>query len=321
MISDEMSGKDDKYTGGGGGKIPPEAMDLNVPWPKNNYDPPTEAEMTRLKQTIANLYNLGYKHIVVNFEIDENLKLPVNSPKEINPVHVSELIDLEKFRDLQLYTRLTIIVNDSSKLMNFNKFQSYFNLISIKPMTEKALQLSIINLNIDLISVNLASKLNFYLKHKIIGQALKKGIKFEVCYNGLIISQSNSQSRKFLISNLVQLIRATRSNGIVISSGCNNAVDVRSLHNIVNFFQTLGLKSKNINQYIANSKLVLVNGTLKLNSYKQLVAVDQDITLINNRKDVLPEDVGHNSIHQYKRTRDKGEDIESLTTKKSKLGH
>lgn len=302
-------------------------VDLNVPWPKNNYDPPSEPELKSLQQTILTLYHLGYRYVAVNFEIDENLKLPVNSPSDINPIKLNQLINLDRYRDLNLYTRLTIIVNDSSKLMNFNKFQTYFNLISIKPMTEKALQLSIINLNIDLISINLASKLNFYLKHKIIGQALKKGIKFEICYNGLISSLSNSLNRKFFISNLIQLVRATRSNGLVLSSGCNNGLDVRPLNNVINFLETLGLKSKNINQYIANSKLVLVNGNLKINSYKQLVAIDDDPTLIHNGKDlntgdsVKPtEDIGHNSIKQFKRNREKDSDIQSIQ-KRVKPGH
>lgn len=271
--------------------------DLNVPWPRNNYEAPKDSEIVNLRNIITSLYSLDVHKIAINFEIDESLRLPVNQPNEINPIKIDQIIDTNKYPGLNIYTRLTIVVNDSSKLVNFNKFQNYFDIIAIKPVLEKALQLSIINLTIDLISVNLNSKLNFYLKHKIVGQAIKKGIKFEVCYDSLI-SSTASINRRLLISNLLQLIRATRSNGLVISSGCTETVNLRSLNNIVNFYETLGLKKNKINQFIENSKYVLMNGRLRINSYKQIVAIDDDAELIDNSKD---DSISNSVITGYKR--------------------
>lgn len=270
--------------------------DLNVPWPNHNYTKLTEEQVTNLRNIIVTLYTFKVFKIAINFEVDESLKLPINQPNEINPIKLDEIIDISKFPGLNIYTRLTIVVNDSSKLINFNKFQNYFDLIAIKPVLEKALQLSIINLSIDLISINLNGKLNYYLKHKIIGQALKKGVKFEICYNDLI-SNSSSINRRFLISNLVQLIRATRSNGLIISSGSTSAINVRSLNNIINFFSTIGLKLNKVNQFLDNSKYVLINGRLRVNSYKQIIAIDDDPELIDNSLD--GED--YNSVANYKK--------------------
>ena len=44
---------------------------------------------------------------------------------------------------------------------------------------KKVLQLSILNLDIDLISINLASKLSFYLKFKTLNNATEKGINLK----------------------------------------------------------------------------------------------------------------------------------------------
>ncbi|CAH6721261.1 ribonuclease P/MRP protein subunit Rpp1p [[Candida] jaroonii] len=258
--------------------------DLNLLWPKSNYDALTPSEITNIKNLIITSYNLGYYNVVINFEVSESLKLPINEPSKLNPIKIKEIIDISKFPDLKVFTRLTVIVNDSSKLINLNKYQNYFDLIAIKPQTEKSLQNSIINLNIDLISIPLDTKLNFYIKHKIVGKALEKGIKFEICY-GPLISSTSTLTRKLMISNIVQLIRATRSNGLIISSGSKNPINLRSFHNIMNFFQTLGIKLNHINKFDDNAEKALINGRLRINSYKQTVMIDDNVNLYDNSKD------------------------------------
>lgn len=258
--------------------------DLNLLWPKSNYDNLSPSEITNIKNLIITSYNLGYQNVVINFEVSESLKLPINEPSKLNPIKVKDLIDISKFPDLKVFTRLTVIVNDSSKLINLNKYQNYFDIIAIKPQTEKSLQNSIINLNIDLISIPLDTKLNFYIKHKIVGKALEKGIKFEICY-GPLISSTSTLTRKLMISNIIQLIRATRSNGLIISSGSKNPINLRSFHNIMNFFQTLGIKLNHINKFDDNAEKALINGRLRINSYKQTVMIDDNTNLYDNSKD------------------------------------
>lgn len=288
--------------------------DLNVPWPQSNYDPISNEQLISLKNIISTLYSLECRRIAINFEIDEGLKIPINDPSKINPIKIDEIIDIKQFPGLQIFTRLTISVNDSSKLINFNKFQNYFDIISIKPLNEKALQLSILNLNIDLISFNLNTKLNFYLKHKIIGQGVKKGIKFELCYNSLISNTYNSSSRRYFISNLIQLIRATRSNGLIISSGATSAINIRTLPNIMTFLSTIGLKTNQINQFIKNSELVLINGRLRIKSYKQTLVVGDSTDLYDNS---IENPKNNNDLSPYKRPI--GDTEETEDTKKRKL--
>lgn len=93
--------------------------DLNVPWPCLTYNTqPTQQQLEVLKNTIVTLYSLGYTHQAINFSINENVRIPVGTPDLINPINIaylkSELVP--RFPKLKLFTRLTIIVSDPSKL-------------------------------------------------------------------------------------------------------------------------------------------------------------------------------------------------------------
>lgn len=165
------------------------SYDLNIPWPCNNYNTtPNAQQWTDLKNTIITNLQLGVTHQAINFSIDESIKIPFNTPDKINPISVTSILDelKPKFPTLKLFTRVTLIVTDSSKLQGVAKLQNHFDLFAIQPTTEKALQLTILNIECDLISLNLANRLPFFLKFKAIGTGVAKGIKFEINYSQLI---------------------------------------------------------------------------------------------------------------------------------------
>ncbi|KAK6204924.1 RNase P subunit p30-domain-containing protein [Scheffersomyces amazonensis] len=277
--------------------------DLNVPWPVNNYHTkPNQNELNNLKNTIVTLHTLGYTHIAINFQINESIKVPLNQTQLINPIDIDLLkLELSKFPSLKLFTRITIVIYDPAKLQGLTKIQSQFDILAIQPLTEKALQMCVTNLDIDLISFNLGSKLAFYLKHKTIGSAVDKGIKFEICYNHLIsgsIGITNSATnpvenlafvKKNFFNNVLQLIRSSRSKGIIISSGANLPLQARNSEDILILLKTLGLDQSRAKGCITvNPERVLVNGRLRIKSFKQTILVDNSSssnTLTNNDKE------------------------------------
>ncbi|KHC57340.1 ribonuclease P/MRP protein subunit RPP1, partial [Candida albicans P60002] len=119
------------------------SYDLNIPWPVNNYDKsPTLQQLTNLRNIIITNYSLGITHQAINFQISiESVKIPTT---KINPIPINQLLNelLPKFPKLKLFSRLTLIVNDSSKLPQLNKLQNQFDIIAIQPLNEKVLQLS-----------------------------------------------------------------------------------------------------------------------------------------------------------------------------------
>ncbi|ABN67452.2 predicted protein [Scheffersomyces stipitis CBS 6054] len=283
--------------------------DLNVPWPCSTYNTqPTQQQLEVLKNTIVTLYSLGYTHQAINFSINENVRIPVGTPDLINPINIaylkSELVP--RFPKLKLFTRLTIIVSDPSKLQGLAKIQNHFDVLAVQPVNEKALQLCTTNLDIDLVSFNLGSKLPFFLKHKTIGSAIDKGIKFEVCYSTVVSGSigyanvgdsTNVQLiKKNFFNNVLQLIRASRSKGIVVSSGAVQPLQARNGEDILTLLKTLGLDNSRAKSCITlNAERALISGRLRIKSYKQTVIAgnDSDEVLVEKKDPSKPDTLAY----------------------------
>ncbi|KAG7193053.1 uncharacterized protein KQ657_001170 [Scheffersomyces spartinae] len=280
-------------------------FDLNVPWPVSNYNvKPTPQQLTQLINTIATLYTLGYRYVAINFTLDEKIKLP-NGP--INPIDIQLLrARLSKYEGLKLFTRLTLIIHDPSQCQGLAKLQSCFDILAVNPITEKALQLATSNLDIDLVSLNFGSRLPYFLKHKTVGSAIEKGILFEICYSyvisgpaGYTLSQSNDSLnlassalliRKNFFNNVLQLIRASRSRGLVISSGATQPLQARNSVDVITLMKTLGMDHGRAKHFMTkNPENALRNGRLRIKSNKQTVIIDNrgDVLIDNQFEDPL----------------------------------
>lgn len=277
--------------------------DLNVPWPATNYkSQPSAEELTTLYNVIATLYTFGYTHIAINFIVNETVKIPINQPNLINPIKIDEIrahFNEEKYPRFFIFTRLTLIVTDPSRCQNLSKLNNKFDIISVQPTTERSLQLAVSNLDIDLISINMSSRLPFFLKHKPLGNAIERGIKFEITYSNLIMGnagytnmldlQNSSSSligRKNYFSNFLQIIRSSRLRGLIISSGCQLPLQIRNYNDILILFETFGLPI-NVGKkcFIENPENVLVSGRLRIKSFKQSIAIGNEA--VPNSKEVL----------------------------------
>lgn len=263
--------------------------DLNVSWPALAYGAvPSATEITNLHNTISMLYTMGYRYVAINFSISENVRLPLSTPDKLNPIPLADL--RKKFADhegLHLFSRITLIIADPAKCQNILKLNNLacFDIISVQPTTEKALQLTTTNMDIDIVSLPMASRLPFFLKHKTVGQALSRGIKFEICYSGLIAGPAGYESasalgttghisRKIFFGNCLQLIRALRCQGIVFSSGASEPLHVRNHTDILAVMRELGLKTSNAKEgFVKNPEAALVSGRLRIKSNKQTVMV------------------------------------------------
>lgn len=278
--------------------------DLNVQWPAQGYSSPLPSDLTNLRNTIAMLYSFGYRYIAINFTIDENDKIPIKTPEKLNPIPME---DLRKkflgFKGLKLFSRVTLVISDPSKSQSVSRLSSsaMFDLIGVQPTTEKALQLTTTNLDIDIVSLPMGTRLPFFLKHKTVGQAVEKGIKFEICYSGLIAGPAGYESamslgttghisRKNFIGNCLQLIRASRFRGLVFSSGALEPLHVRNDTNVLAIMETLGLKmAKGKEGFSQNPEQCLVAGRLRVKSNKQTVMVGQTIGTTTGASTIIDE--------------------------------
>lgn len=263
--------------------------DLNVPWPAEDYRTvPALEEITCLHNTIAMLYLLGYRYVAVNFVVEESVKLPLSTADKLNPIPMAQLREkFGTFKGLHIFSRITLVILDPAKFQLMLKLTAAaaFDIISVQPTTEKALQLTTTNLDIDLVSLPLTTRLPYFIKHKTAGQALSRGIKFEISYLGMISGKAGYElagvlgvtgqvSRKLFVFNCLQLIRACRSQGIVFSSGAPDPLGVRAPESILALYSLLGLKTSNAKEgFFKNPEAVLVSGRLRVKLHKQSVMV------------------------------------------------
>lgn len=260
--------------------------DLNVLFPVTEFNEKiTSGQLIELKNTINVLIQLNYTHIALNFRptltTSKNNKIKLsNDLNLLNPINIDK--DFKEFKNkIKIFSRITIKVDDPTQCQNISKFQQIFDIVAVEPITEKSLQSAIANLEIDLISFNLQERLPCYMKHKTLCSAIEKGIFFEIKYTDFLSNVNRAQT----ISNVKQIIRASRNRGMIVSSGCNfnKPYQLRNFNNVIPILKMCGIDSNRCNMMFKDWSLkVLLNGRLRCKSYKQTIAIGGDENLIDN---------------------------------------
>jgi ribonuclease P/MRP protein subunit RPP1 len=114
-----------------------------------------------------------------------------------------------------------------------------FDIVAVQPNTESLLLKCCQSSEIDIISLDLAQRLSFPLKTSILSQAVDKGIFFEVNIASIL---KDSLSRRHLIANVGQLVRATRGRNLIFSSGATSAMLLRGPYDLVNLGSIFGIE-------------------------------------------------------------------------------
>lgn len=109
--------------------------------------------------------------------------------------------------------------------------------------------------------------------------AVHRGVLFEVCYSQFVTNSSDARARGTFIANVLELVRATKGRGIVLSSEAKAAaggVGLRAPADIVNLFACWGLgNEKGIEGFGVNPRAVVVNEGLRRRGYRGVVDIVQ----------------------------------------------
>jgi ribonuclease P/MRP protein subunit RPP1 len=106
----------------------------------------------------------------------------------------------------------------------------------------------------------------------MLSEAIKLGKKIEICYGQGILG--DSQSRRNLISNVTQLIRATRARGLIISSEAKAAVACRGPWDAINLAAVWGLgQERGYEAMTKEARSAVVGAQLKRTSFRGVVNV------------------------------------------------
>ncbi|RUS13723.1 RNase P subunit p30-domain-containing protein [Endogone sp. FLAS-F59071] len=224
--------------------------DLNLHYHSANHD--------SMRKSLDLLQHFGYHVVAFNHVVTGKL----------TNAHVNQFQKLEGTWNLQQLSRLTIIVEDlshnyglvglfslmysertrcvvpvlyqlNSSFPCFVYFQNSnnptvnsYDLFAVQPTSEKLFQAACSTYEVDIISLDFSTRLPFYLKHAQVGQAIERGVYFEICYSAGIRGESEEHGRLFgdkkclddglvhIVSNGKSLAQFFISCGFVRVRGC-----------------------------------------------------------------------------------------------------
>ena len=175
---------------------------------------------------------------------------------------------------LQVLRRCTVHLSDPSQNHRLNSISSVYDIVALRPTTEKCLMLACQAFECDLISVDLSIRYPFYFKHTTLAVALQRGMKFEICYGPGILNSDGGASRRNLISNATQLIRATRGRGIIMSSEARRALACRGPADVINMAVLWGLgQERGVEAVGREARSVVMQAEMKRRSHGGVVDV------------------------------------------------
>ena len=210
---------------------------------------------------------VGYNVVALNHTITGKLPAEVAnaipSPLPFNPPS-----------SLTLLRRCTVSLSDPAQNARLATLAAAYDLLALRPLNEKSLGQACHDLECDIISIDLSIRYPFYFKHKMVADAVKRGIKFEICYAPGILAVDGGQARRNLISNATGLIRATRGRGLIISSEARNVLAVRGPADAVNLACVWGLGQERGTEAVGReSRSVVVQARMKRTGYRGVVDV------------------------------------------------
>ena len=208
---------------------------------------------------------MGYDTIALDHALID--KLPAQIVNEIpNP------LPFETPDALHILRRCTLHVADPSQNHRLKSLALAYDILALRPLNKKALEQCCNSLECDLISLDLSTRFPFYFSHTTLSNALQRGIKFEICYGSGILDHSGGSSRRNLISNATQLIRATRGRGLIISSEGKRALACRGPADVINMAVLWGLGQERGTEAVGReARSVVVQAAMKRTSFRGVV--------------------------------------------------
>ncbi|CAG8482967.1 1548_t:CDS:2 [Ambispora gerdemannii] len=246
--------------------------DLNIVYPV------TQSNLNTGMNPQVEPRKIGYQVVAYNYIVSGKKSAKMANPiKKIEAYDIhatasvpssSSLLNNKKSLAIQQLTRLTVIIDDPSQ--NYNIIISTYDVLAVQPMNEKLFQTACNNYDVDIISLELGTRLPFYLKHGTLAKAIERGIYFEICYAPAI---RDSTSRRHLISNAQNLVRVTRGKNLIISSGAQKAMELRGPYDIVNLGTIMGMNQEVSKDCIStNCRAVLYRAMTRRDIHKSVIA-------------------------------------------------
>ncbi|KAF2155803.1 PHP domain-like protein [Myriangium duriaei CBS 260.36] len=231
--------------------------DLNIPW--------TSARDPELPRTLAFLAELGYDVVALNHTLTGKLPaelecaIPSPLPFAIPP-------------KLTILRRLTLPLTTPINNARLRSLASGYDILALRPSDEKNLQSVCSAMDCDIISIDLTQRLGYHFRFKMLADAARRGVRFEICYAGGLVGDSNA--RRNTISNVTGLVRASRGRGLLVTSEAKKTGACRAPWDVVNLLAVWGLKQEIAFEAVSkDARSVVVQAGLKRSGWRGVVDV------------------------------------------------
>ncbi|CAA9957648.1 ribonuclease p complex protein [Pyrenophora teres f. maculata] len=174
---------------------------------------------------------------------------------------------------MRILRRCNIFLTDAASNFRIPQLQQHYDLVAARPTDERTLQQACQNLDVDIISLDLTRRFETHFKFPMLGTAISRGIKIELCYSQGIMSSDPSAKRN-LISNATQIIRVTRGRGLIFSSEAKTVLGIRAPSDIINLASVWGLGSERGRDGLTKEPRSVVEfARLKRQSFKGIIDI------------------------------------------------
>ncbi|KAI8925613.1 RNase P subunit p30-domain-containing protein [Entophlyctis helioformis] len=148
-----------------------------------------------------------------------------------------------------------------------------YDLVSVQPMTEKLFQAACQQLDVDLITLDMGTRLPFYFKGPTINAAIQRGVAFEITYSQGI---RDATARRHLFSNAAALVRVTKGKHIVLSSAAAHAIELRGPFDVMNLATIFGMNMAQAKAAMTDTvRSVLLHAATRKDSYRGVLSMEQ----------------------------------------------
>ncbi|KAI3399826.1 hypothetical protein diail_5623 [Diaporthe ilicicola] len=257
--------------------------DLNIDWTP-------QTSTSELERTLKFSASLGYNVVAINHTLSAPIPSQINNQiPQLGPVHSSfpshnprqppsapaPTGDNAPANKLPTtLRRATVIVDDPATNYRLPTVAAAYDILACRPTTDKAFSAACTTMGeISMISLDLTQFFPFHFKPKPCMAAVNRGVYFEICY-GQLVGSSDQRARSVWIANAIELLRATRGRGIVLSSEAKGPGSLRAPADVVNLLAVWGLgPEKGLESLGVKSRAVVVNEGLKRRAFKGVVDI------------------------------------------------
>ena len=164
-------------------------------------------------------------------------------------------MSMNSFRQLRRVTVTVDEMTDALTLNLANESLHDFDIIAARPGNQRVFQYLCSTAEIDIISIDFAHRNNLSMNKKLLDEAVRRGIHFELQYAAFLHSPA---IRREMLNTTQVMLQFLRGRNVIITSAADSANQLRGPFDVMNLGAVLGISEENAGRAISqNCSLVL----------------------------------------------------------------